>query len=249
MRFWLLTFLLVGLLGLLGSYIKISFPEIPEYQELEILGGKNIFDLTAHLKKYDRVQNSVLSKQVSLQNAYKIADTLDKARIFSQARTYLQNTITQEILPYWDKTEWDFNGTTNTPRTGTIACGYFVTTVLCHARLNIDRYHWGRSSSGVLINNLCAKNTVEMIKRNDFKRFLKYFHLKPDGLYLVGLDTHIGFLEKKGEKLTFIHSRKPKKMGVIREQAQDSPTLQKSDVYVVGNLLLNDNLIKKWLEG
>ncbi len=249
MRFWILTFILVGLLGIMGSYIKINFPEIPEYTELEIANGYKIFDLQQHLKKYDRVQSSVLSKQVTLRNAYKIADTLQKNILIAQTRTYLQNTITEDILPYWDNTEWDFNGTTTTPRMGTIACGYFVTTVLCHARLDLDRYHWGQSASGVLIGSLCEKNTVQMIRRNDFKRFLKYFYLKPDGLYLVGLDAHIGFLEKKGEKLTFIHSRKPKKMGVIREKAQDSPTLQKSDVYVVGNLLLNDVLIKKWLEG
>jgi hypothetical protein len=247
MRFWLLTFILVGLLGLAGSYIKISFPTIPEYAKFEILDGKKIFDINQHLKKYDRVQNSVLSKQLSLRNAYKVADTLQKINVISQTRTYLQDVITQELLPFWDNTPWDFNGTTTLPRSGTIACGYFVTTVLCHARLDIDRYRWGQSSSGALIGALCEKNSIEMIRRNNFKRFLKYFYLKPDGIYLVGLDAHIGFLEKRGEKLTFIHSRKPRTIGVIREKAQDSPTLQKSDVYVIGNLLLNDEIIKKWL--
>lgn len=36
--------------------------------------------------------------------------------------------ITQKVFPYWYGTKWDFNGTTEMPQEGSIACGYFVTT-------------------------------------------------------------------------------------------------------------------------
>ena len=42
--------------------------------------------------------------------------------------------LTDKIFPYWYGTDWDFNGTTQKPNEGKIACGYFVTCLLYTSR-------------------------------------------------------------------------------------------------------------------
>src|SRR5215212_694349 len=37
------------------------------------------------------------------------------------------NIVYDSIIPYWIGTKWNFNGITEVPQKGSIACGYFVT--------------------------------------------------------------------------------------------------------------------------
>src|ERR1700748_3437814 len=41
-------------------------------------------------------------------------------------RNYLFKLVDEDIYNYWAGTPWDFYGTTRQPKTGSIACGYFV---------------------------------------------------------------------------------------------------------------------------
>ena len=68
-----------------------------------------------------------------------------------------------------------------------------------------------------------------------------------EGLYVVGLDTHAGFLFYDGVELRMIHStgRKPKR--VINEKAMTSPSLIRSKYKVIGKVSDDEDLIKGWL--
>lgn len=48
----------------------------------------------------------------------------------SEKQKYFFRYINNDVPYYWQGTPWTFNGTTNTPQKGSIACGYFVTNVL-----------------------------------------------------------------------------------------------------------------------
>ncbi|NJO00489.1 MAG: hypothetical protein HC880_01315 [Bacteroidia bacterium] len=128
-----------------------------------------------------------------------------------------------------------------------IACGYFVTTVLTHSGLGIDRYEMARKASWRLIEALCQEESIRTIRNNNVDSLFSYLNTQPDGIYLLGLSKHVGFIVKHKEETYFIHSRKPRYVGVIKEFADKSPTVLESGIYVIGNLLDNDAIIQNWL--
>jgi hypothetical protein len=65
--------------------------------------------------------------------------------------------IVDSIIPYWFGTKWNFYGTTEVPRNGSIACGYFVTTVLRDAGLRINRIKLAQAASEEMMKSVCHK--------------------------------------------------------------------------------------------
>ncbi|MBQ0151856.1 MAG: hypothetical protein KBS61_03055 [Chryseobacterium sp.] len=64
--------------------------------------------------------------------------------------------INNEIPTYWEGTPWSFNGTTRIPKTGSIACGYFITNVLTDFGYDIKRIYLAQQPSSVMIKQLCT---------------------------------------------------------------------------------------------
>lgn len=206
------------------------------------------WDSLHHVENYELACHKVLNTQAELAKVYLEASPQEKTKIIKQAKEAIFHGITQELLPFWNETEWDFNGITKEPTKGVIACGYFVATILQQAGIELDRRKMGQASSTDLVKALCQNSTIQSFKKKDFKNFWRYLSQKaPDGLYIIGLDKHTGLIAKQREKITFIHSRKPRLAGVIFEDARISLTLQNSSVHVVGNILDNKALIEKWL--
>ncbi|RYD70663.1 MAG: hypothetical protein EOP53_25020, partial [Sphingobacteriales bacterium] len=56
-----------------------------------------------------------------------------------QVQDFIYSNISKKMPGYWDGTVWDFNGTTRKPGEGSIACGYFITTILEDIGLKISR--------------------------------------------------------------------------------------------------------------
>ena len=59
--------------------------------------------------------------------------------MIAEARTVLTRSIYNDLLPAWYGTPWDFNGTSEVPQQGKIACGYFVSTILRDAGWKVER--------------------------------------------------------------------------------------------------------------
>ena len=72
-------------------------------------------------------------------------------------RNYLFKLIDEDIYNYWAGTPWDFYGTTQQPKTGSIACGYFVTNTLTDLGFKIDRVGLAEVRSGDMIKKLCVR--------------------------------------------------------------------------------------------
>ncbi|MCU0447797.1 MAG: hypothetical protein MUE85_23105 [Microscillaceae bacterium] len=246
--FYYLTAAIILFLVLVSLLIKVPFPQSPSYLVYTMEDPFQVLDLKKHLRQYEQLKIDIQTRQFQLSRYYKIGNEANRSKIREEARQYLFRSIIDDIIPYWLQTEWDFNGTTETPRKGQIACGYFVTTVLKHAGIELDKYYLSRASSATLIKHLCQPQHITTIRENDYTKFLAHLQTQPDGIYIVGLDTHVGLIEKSDKNLFFIHSRKPRSAGVIKEKVLDSKTLKKSKIYVVGNLLDNESIIKNWLK-
>ena len=114
--------------------------------------------------------------------------------------------ITQKVFPYWYGTKWDYNGTTQMPQEGSIACGYFVTTTLRDMGVPINRVKMAQCASEEMIRSLTSKKNIHHISGVSLSEFEKKITGYGDGLYVIGLDNHTGFILINGHEHLFIHS-------------------------------------------
>lgn len=178
--------------------------------------------------------NSIKAKSTKV----KATDTDGKA-----FEAYLLN----EIVPFWYGTEWDFNGYTDVPGQGVIACGYFVSTTLKHAGLKINRYKMAQQAG------LHEAQTLALIDKNyrtiyGIDELMKTLQRDyTDGLYFAGLDNHVGYLYIKNGTPYFLHSNYIEDRVQI-QKAYYADAFQ-SEVYVIAEISTNEELMEKWRKG
>ena len=200
-----------------------------------------------HLPPYADLITSVEKQRLAFQKDYAAADEADRSEIEEKAQSYLLEKITGDFFDQWAGTEWDFNGTTRTPRQGKIACGYFITTVLTDAGFKIPRVKWAQQASEYYITRMTTE--VERFSNRTPEYMKSQFLKKPDGLYVAGLDNHVGFVYKSGDEVTFTHaSYYHPEIGVQTEQLTGNNPFAKSAYRVVGHIL-NKEMIRKWILG
>ncbi len=68
------------------------------------------------------------------------------------------------------------------------------------------------------------------------------------GIYLVGLDTHVGFLVVGQGSFRMLHSSGSRPWCVVDEGRDDAHALQKSNWRLVGNLTADPKVLKCWLK-
>jgi hypothetical protein len=151
------------------------------------------------------------------------------------------------IFPYWYGTKWNFHGTTEKPNEGNIACGYFVTTTLRDIGVPINRIKMAQCASEEMIRNLTGKKNIHHLSNiqiTDFEERIKKFG---NGLYIVGLDNHTGFILISSEGNYFIHSSGVFPYQVVKDKLAESPLLVNSTYRVVGKISADETFLKKWI--
>ena len=175
-------------------------------------------------------------KQKSLwHNLSKIA----KEKIFTAA-------VTETIIPSWIGTAWDFNGTSETPQQGNIACGYFVTTVLRDAGLAVSRVKLAQCASEQMITTLIQSKYIIRFSNIAMEDFIKAIKKDGYGLYIVGLDNHTGFIYNDGKDIYFIHSTFIGTRNVQKENAATNQILKQSKYKVLGKISSDEKILERW---
>ncbi len=152
-------------------------------------------------------------------------------------------TVTKNIIPCWIGTAWDFNGITQTPQQGSIACGYFVTTVLRDAGVKL-----AQSASEQMITALVQPKYIQRFSNIAIGNFKTAIQQQGYGLYIVGLDNHTGFIYNDGKEIYFIHSTFMGTRNVQQEKAAASWVLQQSKYKVLGKISADEKVLEKWME-
>lgn len=170
-----------------------------------------------------------------------------RPELLLEARALVLERITNAYFPLWYGTPWDFNGTTRVPGQGKIACGYFVTTVLQDAGFRIPRVKWAQLAAEPMIRKVAP--TARSFSNASAQAVVEQVHAQGDGLYAVGLDSHVGFLLKQGRTVSFVHSNyyRPDE-GVIAEPAIGENPFAHSRYRVVGKLF-DDAMMERWITG
>lgn len=168
--------------------------------------------------------------------------------VTEEARVTLSASVS-DIIDRWKGTRWSYSGTTTVPKKGAIACGYFVSTVLQHAGLVVDRVDLSRQASEQIIRSLVPDPQIERFRKVSREVVVNRVKKLGPGVYIAGLDTHIGFLvNEPGEPVHFCHStERNRKMGVVCEVATESPSFKSR--YTVLGRLGEAPLVDAWLAG
>jgi hypothetical protein len=245
-----LLFLLMLIGGLLGAAWHFREPLMIRASEW-LDAQRNAFDPGP---RPDPQRYAILSSEAErwrndLATRYQVAKTSEqKAAIENEARILLEHVL-PSMMRCWIGTGWDFNGTSETPGKGKIACGYFVSTVLRDAGFKVNRYRLAQQASANIIHSFINPQDCSLSVGVDYQEFLADTAKKPDGIYIVGLDTHVAFLVKTGDSFRFIHSSGSKPWQVVDESPTDAKVLERSRWRMLGNLTASPNAIRTWLQG
>lgn len=199
-------------------------------------------------KNYSTFLQETKIKLGNIRASYSAGTLEEKDSCIHAAGILLEESFTKGAFHFWLGTEWDFNGTTNTPKVGQIACGYFVSTTLKHVGFNLNRYRLAQKGAYDEEVYLCGKQTIITIRDqtpNDLKNYFKSNLTR--GLYMIGLANHVGYLFFDGKELYFIHSNYGSPDCVVIETFEESE-VSNSTIFCVAPLSNNKELMRKWIE-
>ena len=166
--------------------------------------------------------------------------------VLERAEARLLEAFDDVLFPAWRGTAWDFNGTTTVPRTGHIACGYFVTTLLSDAGVRVERAKLAQQASERIVKALCPPKSVWRFRKGDESGVVASIEKEGSGLYVVGLDNHVGFLRVE-RRTRFWHASYVEPAVVTGEDPMKAAAFE-SNYHVVGRLF-TPALLEKWLAG
>ena len=134
------------------------------------------------------------------------ADAARRDGIIAEARRLVEDAMSEEILPAWLGTPWSFNGVSRRPGAGSIACGSFVVFTLQDAAFRIPSRMLRQPSENIIKNLVPAGGIRRYAMQRPAFEVVRDIREQGDGLYMVGLDVHVGFLVNRGGDVAFWHS-------------------------------------------
>ncbi len=201
-------------------------------------------------KTYEKLRGDLEMRRTVLAQRYARARTpREISNVIIEAQNVLETTL-PKMMRCWLGTKYDFNGHCKKPGSGTIACGYFVSTVLQDAGFRVERYKLGQQPSQNIIRTFLPRENMHIRSGLSYKKFLDEVIARGPGIRIVGLDTHAAFLivPQEGD-IRFIHASGGPPQCVVDEDRYNADALRASKYRVTGNLTRSADLIHNWLTG
>lgn len=198
---------------------------------------------------YGALKSDLAALRARTQAEYaKAATPAKKSAALARARAQLLTAFDTGLFPAWAGTPWDFYGTTETPQEGHIACGYFVSTLMRDAGFKVERVKLAQQASEHIVKTLAEDGDTLRFRNVEAPKLLADVRAKlGDGLYVVGMDYHVGFLRLDGPRADLCHSAVFAPKAAVCEDAATSPGFA-SAYHVVGRVFA-DAQLKGWLDG
>ena len=171
----------------------------------------------------------------------------DQKAVLVKADTLLLKAIGEDLYQLWKGTPWDFNGITQVPRKGAIACGYFVTTLLLHAGYPLNRVKLATCASKEMMISLTSRSDVKNRSTLTLEKFGGEIMRQKNSVFVIGLDFHTGFLVTDDNEAWFIHSNYIDGQGVVKEKLLESAALKASKTRYITQLSGNEKFLRSWL--
>lgn len=176
----------------------------------------------------------------------------DEHRVLAQARVRLLDEIRTALLPAWSGTPWAMNGMATEPGETPIACGYFVATILRDAGVELHRIKFGQAAA-LRIQKATTPPGVDVHRFFSIPpaQLAKKIVALGEGVYIIGLDTHVGFVVVHDGEARFVHSSYTDARVVTDEPLATAQAIANSQShgYFVSELFSNDAAVRLWLQG
>lgn len=212
-------------------------------------GNTTASSIAPSTHNYNATLAKLQAERLRLAALFQHASPAERTKVIAEARTIITRAIYDDLFSAWYGTPWDFNGTSETPQQGKIACGYFVSTILRDAGWKVERVRLAQQASENIILSLTTDPFVKRFRRVAIVDFVKAVKEWGPGIYIVGLDIHVGFIVNTDGEVYFVHSSYVDPYTVIKEKAIESRILSGSNYRVLGKVLADDLLITNWLLG
>ncbi|MFP4598453.1 MAG: hypothetical protein ACLFVJ_09380 [Persicimonas sp.] len=155
----------------------------------------------------------------------------------------------EKLFDAWMGTRWGMGAPqTQTPGEGKINCGMFVGTVLVHAGFQVNHQKLQRQPAELIIKSFAPQKTIRRFRNKSMETFIDGVREQGAGLYILGLDNHVGFLVvEKNDAVRFVHADYVSNEVVDEPAAAAAPII--SSKYRVIGKILQPKMLEKWLEG
>jgi hypothetical protein len=207
---------------------------------------------------YESVLRGLDSKRVVLGERYRLAKSVtERVALRQQARRLVLSAITDQIFPAWMGTPWGLgpNSTAIRPHQPgkVVGCSYFVTGVLLNAGLRLSsRARFAQAPSVLMQQALTPdRHDLHRIPGMPMAKLTQRLLALGDGVYIVGLNIHTGFLVIRDGQVRVVHASYTPPQEVVDEPLDTSLVIAYSAGrgYVVTPLFAGDRLVDHWLAG
>jgi hypothetical protein len=172
----------------------------------------------------------------------------DRSRAF---RAECQRAVAQgawRLSRFWLGTRWGLGlPQVERPGDGRVNCGTFVGRLLADAGFRVAVRRLQRQPSALIARAFATPDRLQRFSRTPFPEFLAAVHAMGPGLFIIGLDLHVGLLLRLAGELRFVHASYLTAT-VVDEPAAQAVLIEQSAYRVVGKALGHHNL-EQWLTG
>lgn len=205
---------------------------------------KFFYTPSGYLKQVEKIQKYKTDKYREYRESQNPAI---KDRILAEACDDFPGLIIKKLFPYWYGTRWSFEGMSEIPGKGSIACGYFVTTILRDAGYILNRSELAQLPSESMILRIIDEDYIHRFSNKEIKGINEYLKELDGVLFLVGLDTHTGFIYREKNNFYFVHSSGKYPWAVVRENILKSKVFIESKYKVIASLDADQDFVLSWL--
>ncbi len=200
--------------------------------------------------EYNQLTSCIASQRTKFKTAYESSSTSeDKEKVVELASNFVIDSLIQKVLPAWYGTSYKYGSNSQKPREGHIDCGHFVTTTLHDVGFNLPNPNaLAQYASLHIMQTMMKPKSSGLRLRNIAQSYLnlgRTYHqpewtaqtLDADirkwgrGVYIIGLDSHIGYIVNDGNNTAFVHAsyypsnilnRRFESIGVVSEPLDSS---------------------------
>ncbi len=236
----------IPLLSSLFIYTSLSFCIHAQSPVLKEATSENFITNKRSIYKENLSQLDKYRKNQAA--TYKNANNTEKKIILKQVKARLEAELCTNVFPAWYGTPWDFNGISKTPGEGKIACGYFVSTCLVHIGYNVPRIKLAQQPSQRIIKTFVQRSGMDISSQRSMDKIRTQLKQSGNGIYIVGLDTHVGFVTVEDDTMTFVHSSYYRPARAVTAELIDTKNPLSDSKYRVFGKLFSDKMLINWLQ-
>ncbi len=190
-------------------------------------------DLGVHWEKYKQLKKRIRGERSRIGERADLTKTEKRELVES----YVSQMLVDSVFTYWLGTKWDFNGHTERPRDGEVACGYFVSTTLRDVGLKLNRYKTAQKAAADIVKQLCRPQDIQDLhSMQELDAYLDT--IEENEIIVVGMDYHVGFLYVRDDQKYFAHSSYVDRYGVEVQLIEESEALMMTKQWIVGKVIL-----------